>query len=168
MLRAILLSAVGSLLFGLTMALAMRARNRESDPSGNPTLRHLAVPYVMLVCAACFLAVAVVQWFDPVNHRYSGNLLLLSYIPAMLGLLAIAFSIHLATYRATLRKTAIEVRSWPFGEKRFNLADLERIEGPDENNKTTLRFSGKKKFVVYGSHSGHAHFLSELRARHSA
>ena len=85
MLQTILIGAVGSLVFGLTMVLFNRARERESDPSGNPTLRYVAAPYVTLVCAACFLAVAIIQWLDPVNHRYSGNLLLLSYVPAAVG-----------------------------------------------------------------------------------
>lgn len=167
MLRTILLSAAGSLAFGLTVALLMRTRRRESDPSGNPTLRYLAAPYISLACAGCFLAVAIVQWLDPENHRYSGNLLILCYTPGVVGLLSIGLAIYFATFRATLRKTAIEVRGWPFGERRFNLAHLERIEGPDEHNNTTLRFSTKKKFVVYSNYSGQAHFLAALRASQS-
>jgi len=166
--RGILLSAAASLVFGLTMALFNRTRKRESDPSGNPTLRYLAAPYITLACVACFLAVAIVQWLDPQNHRYSGNLLILSYTPATVGVLAIGLSIYFATFRATLRKTAIEIRRWPLGESRFNLADLERIEAPDAHNNTILRFSTGKKFVVYRSYSGHAHFLTVLRARHEA
>lgn len=167
MLRGILISAAGALVFGLTTALFNRTRKRESDPSGNPTLRYLAAPYITLACAACFLAVAIVQWLDPENHRYPGNLLLLCYTPATVGVLAIGLSVYFATFRATLRKTAIEVRSWPFGERRFSLADLERIEAPDAHNNTILRFRTGKKFVVYGNYSGHAHFLTALRASHS-
>ena len=119
----------------------------------------------MFGCALIFLGVAIYQWFDPVNHHYSGNLLILSYIPAAIGIFALGTAAYYFTYRATLRKTVIEVSRWPFGTVRFNLSDLEAVDGDGQN--TILRFAGNKKFVVYYTYSGSAHFLSQLSANNS-
>jgi hypothetical protein len=119
----------------------------------------------MFGCALIFLAVAIYQWLDPVNHLYSGNLLILSYIPAAISIFALGTAVYYFTYRATLSKTTIEVSRWPFGTAQFNLSDLEAIERKGQN--TILRFTDGKTFVVYYTYSGSAHFVSELRANNS-
>lgn len=165
MIRSILLSTGGVLAFALAMALFTRTRAREIDSNGNPVLRYLAAPYMMLGCATTFLAFGVYQWLDPFNHRYSGNLLILSYIPAAVGVFALGTAIYFFTYRATLRETVIEVSRWPFGTTSLNLSDVETVESKGQN--TIVRFSGDKKFVVYCTYSGRAHFLSVLSANNS-
>ena len=145
------------------MILLSRTRVREADPSGNPVLRYLSAPYIMLCCALIFLSVGIYQWLDPINHRYSGNLLILSYIPTAAGLFSIGMAVYFFTYRATLRKTAIEVSRWPFGTTQFILNNLESVER--KNQSTVLRFAGGKKFVVHGIYSGRSHFLSVLNKR---
>lgn len=160
MIRLILLSASGAIVIALAYKLFTRSRAFETDPSGNPMLRYLAAPYVMFVCALIFLAVGIYQWFDPINHRYSGNLLILSYIPALAGILSLGMVVYFFTYKATLRKTANEVSRWPFGTTHFKLSELHTLEINGEN--TILHFSGNKKYIVYCNYSGHAHFLSAL------
>jgi hypothetical protein len=165
MIRTILLSTAFALFIGLTKSLLLHTRVQETAPSGDPVLRYLAAPYVMLCCALFFVAVGIYQWFDPINHRYSGNLMLLSYIPTALGLCAIGVAGYCFTYRATLRQASIEISCWPFGTTRFNLSDLEAVASKGPN--TILHFSRKKKFVVNGMLSGRANFLSTLSANKS-
>ncbi|MDR6843043.1 hypothetical protein [Pseudoxanthomonas sacheonensis] len=125
----------------------------------------MAAPYLMLACALAFLAVAIYQWLDPVNHRYSGNLILLSYIPATIGIFALCMAVYLLTYRATLTPNAIEIYRWPFGHKTYRLSDLERIEIREAG--TTLHFRDLRRFTVYHHYSGGAHFLTALSANSS-
>jgi hypothetical protein len=165
MFRSILISSAGAIAFALSMALFARARTRETNPSGNPVLRYLAAPYLLMACALAFLAVGIYQWFVPLNHRYSGTLLILSYAPAAIGLFALGMSAYLFTFRATLNKATIEVSRWPIGTTRFSLSDLEAIESKGQN--TVLHFSGNRKFVVYPTYSGHADFLSAVSANNS-
>lgn len=165
MLLSILISVAVSVAFALLMQLLAHGRERETDPSGRPVLRYLAAPYLMLVCATVFLSVAIYQWLDPVNHRHSGNLLLLSYIPGVVGLFALGMTGYYLTYRATLTRKEIEVYRWPLGHKNYPLADLERVEAKE--HKTVLHFSSHRKFAVYNTYSGRAHFLSALSANNS-
>ena len=165
MLRTILFSVAGPITFALLAGLFMRARKRELDPSGRPILRYLAAPYLMLACALAFLTVAIYQWLDPVNHSYSGNLMLLSYLPASAGVFTLCYAGYFLTYRATLTSTAIEIYRWPFGHKTYRLKDLERIENRESG--ATLHFRDNRHFTVYRHYSGGTHFLSTVSANNS-
>lgn len=164
--RSFIIGAVTAVALALVMSLSARVRSRAPDPSGHPQLRYLAAPYLMLVCALAFLAAEIYEGFVPLNHRYSGNLLVLSYIPAAIGLLVFGLSAYFFTFCATLRNSSIELYRWPFGVTHFNLAALEATESRGRN--TVLRVSGNRKFVVYYTYSGRIHFLSVLHASHSS
>ena len=164
MLRSMLTYAFAGLLLAGLLRLFAYGRERETDPGGRPVLRYLAAPYAMFVFAAVFFAVAVYQWLDPFNHRHSGNLLLLSYIPAAVGAFALGCAIYYLTYRATLTSDAIEVTRWPFGTTTYRLGDLQRIEEAERD--VVAHFSGDRSFRIYAHYSGRAHFIEALSANH--
>ena len=165
MLHTLIVSAIGSFTAVVSVAAVRHARAKETDPTGGPVLRFLVAPYAMIVCGIAFIAFAVGQWIDPANHQYSGNLLLLSYLPAFLGAASLLFAAHLLSFRATLTTKALELCSWPLGSKTYLLRDLESIEAKGPN--TVLHFRSNKRFIVYSMYSGHSYFLSTLSANNS-
>jgi hypothetical protein len=166
MLLSIALAVVAGLALRLNMSLFSRARPVEMDPQGNPMLRYLAAPYLMATYALVFLAVGVFELFDPLNHMYAGNLLLLCYTPMAIGVFAFCAAVYLYTFKATLYQTALVVRRWPLGCTSFELAALESVDRKGRGE--ILRFSGNKKFVVYKNYSGRDHVLSALSANSSS
>jgi len=148
----------------ITMVRGYR-RTRELDSQGNPIVRYLGDPYIMILCGAAFLLFGVYQWFLPVNHHYSGNLLLVSYLPAAVGICALAFAAHLFAYRITLRNTTVQTSGWPFKARTLSLGELEAVE--ETGNNTILKFFGGKKVAIYANLSGRVHFLAALRANNS-
>jgi len=116
-------------------------------------------------CAVVFLTVGIYQWFDPLNHHYSGNLLILSYVPVAVGLFTLGMTAYFLTFNAILGKTAIELYRWPLGHAVFKLNDLQRIE--TKGQYTVLHFAGNRKFMVYYSYSGRAYFLERLSGNNS-
>lgn len=165
MFHTILLSAFSSFVAGAGVAVLRRARAKETDPTGGPVLRYLVAPYAMIVCGIAFSAFAISRWLDPTNHQYTGNLLLLSYVPAILGAASLIFAVHLLSFCATLTTEAIELYSWPLGNKKYLLRDLESIETRDQS--TVVHFKHNKRFVVYSMYSGNTYFLSALSANNS-
>ena len=149
----------------MLMRLFARGRERETDSSNRPILRYLAAPYLMFGCACLFLGIGIYQWFDPFNHRHPGNLFWLSYLPASIGLFATGAALYYLTYRATLTRSTIVLYRWPLGHKTYALKDLERIETGEPN--TVLHFTGNRRFTIYYTYSGRAHFLSALSANNS-
>ena len=165
MLRTFLISAAGAVIFSLAMSLVMRTRSRETDASGNPTLRYLAFPYVMPVLGVICLAVGISQWLDPINHRYSGNLLILSYIPTAIGVGCFFLAVHFWRYRVVLTPSRIEVYRWPLRTTEYKLSDLTSVE--EKGQQSILRFSNNRKFIVYPGLSGRQHFLEKLSPNNS-
>lgn len=165
MFYTVLSSVVGAFIAAACFAGLRRARVKETDATGRAVLRYLVAPYAMFVCSVALSAFAISQWFDPTNHQYSGNLVMLSYLPAFIGVMLLAFAVHLLSFRVTLTSKAIELYSWPFGHKTYLLRDLEAIEAKEPN--TVLRFKHSKRFVVYSMYSGSKYFLSALSANNS-
>jgi hypothetical protein len=162
MLRSVLISIAGAVAIALLMAFLGWTRKREKDPSGRPTLRYLAAPYLMSFCGLIFIAAGIYEWFVPLNHQYPGNLLLLSFLPSSAGVFAFGMAVYFLTFKALLTNQAIELYRWPLGHTSFNLRDLQQIETKGQN--TILHFAGGKKFTVYYNYSGATEFLSALRA----
>jgi hypothetical protein len=138
-----------------------RARPFETDSNDNPILRYRTEPYSMFICALAFLGAGTYEWFVPLNHHYSGNLLILCYIPVAIGILALGMCLYFFTFLATLHKNKIELSRWPLGVARFDLADLGAVES--KGQRTVLVFSGNRRFFVYPKYSGRAHFISALK-----
>jgi len=161
-----LISGASSLVTSLGFYTVMRVRPRETDASGNPVVRFLAAPYIMIFCGLFFLIIGIYQWFSPLNHYFPGNLLIASYIPCMIGFLVLAISVYYFKFRVTLTNDAIEVVRWPFPFIRFALADLMFID--ETKQRTTLYFSYDRKFILYSSmYSGYSYFLSRLKTASS-
>lgn len=131
-----------------TLAFNMWSRKQEVDPGGRPALRYSWTPYPLLAAGAVWFGVAAYQWFDPDNHRYPGNLLLLSCIPAAIGVLSFCLTWHLVRYHVIPTGTAIEVYRWPFAMQTYRLCDLDGIE----NRGLTLfsTFWGKRNSLFMG------------------
>ena len=166
MLNAFFTSFICSVACMLLISLLSRSRKQEVDLSGRPVLRYFWAPYLLLACGVVWFGIGAYQWFDPDNHRYSGNLLLLSYIPALIGVLSFCLVCYLVRYHVVLTATTIEVYRWPFATQTYRLCDLDRIENKGPN--TVLHFLGKKQLVIYAILSGRDKFLSALTAASSS
>ena len=165
MIRSILIAAGAVVIFGLITWLVAWGRDSERDATGNPMLRYIAGPYIASACAIVFISVGVLEWFVPANHKYTGNLLILSFVPLAVGAFAAVAAAYFFTFRATLSSSTIRVARWPFGIQSLAVQDLEAIESKGAN--TVLRFTGGRRFVVYYTYSGRAQFLDALRANKS-
>jgi hypothetical protein len=133
---------------------------RITDKDGHPVLRCFPSACVMTFCGFFVMAVGIYQWFIPLNHHYSGNLLILSYTPIFLGVLVLCFAIHLFKYKVVLVNGEIVVHRWPFSCVHYEMAQFERVENYPKA--TILHFSGNRKFNIFFMHSGRSYFLSQL------
>jgi hypothetical protein len=106
-----------------------------------------------------FLIVAVYQWLDPFNHRYSGNIALLSITPGVIGLIALIAAASAFKYTVTLRPNEIVVCEL-LSEKSYPLKNIMRTEKFD--NKVTLHFSDGRRLNLYKDLSGYEHFIASL------
>jgi hypothetical protein len=114
----------------------------------------------MIICGMGFLVVGVYQWFDPINHHYSGNLLLLSYIPIAISFVGFFMAAFFWNFRIILRESVIEQRHWPFSPEEFSLDELQQVE---ERGKTILlKFTGGRKLAIYYGLSGREFFLEQV------
>lgn len=161
MFNAILIAAAAGIIFSLLMKLVLWTREREIDESGNPILRYLVPPYEMILIGLIFLTVSIYQWLDPTNHRYSGNLLLLAYIPASVSFACFCMATYFWKFRATLRNNTIEHKHWPFPAKKYKLEELESLETKGKN--TLLKFSQNRKFSVNIMLSGREYFVEKIK-----
>ena len=160
MLNTILIGAAAGIVFSWAMSLSFWTRKREIDAKGNPMLRFLAAPYVMFICGLGFLAVGISQWLDPINHHYSGNLLLLSYIPIVISIAGFCLAAYFWNFRIILREKVIEQRRWPFSPIEYRLDELQQVEKNGQN--TLLKFSGGRKLAIYYIMSGREYFLEQV------
>jgi len=158
------------ILAGVTIAanilgyLMRYGRPKEIDRNGNPVLRYLISPYIMILCGLFMISVGVYQWFIPSNHHYSGNLLILSYTPIFLGIFTLCFAVWWFKYKVVLVNGVIVVHRWPFACVRYEVAQLEEVESIQKHNNAVLHFSGNKKFTIYSLYSGKSYFLSQLNS----
>jgi len=166
MLQTIIISAAASLVLSLLFSLAIRVRNRVIDSNDHPTLRYIAVKFLMSACGLVFFAFGLYQWLEPLNRRYSGNLLILSYIPIALAVLSYFMAAYLSIYRITLLESFIEVRSWPFGSAQYKLSELQSIEEKQGQRTVTfiLHFKDGHNLIVYPMLSGVPYFMERLHA----
>lgn len=162
-LRTILLSAVGSALFSFFMWLAVWGRGREEDRDGNPTLCYVAPTFLMPVMGLFFLGVGVYEWFDPSNHRYPGNLEILSYAPVAVAILCFGTSIYFAGYRVILKARMVEIRRWPLSTVEYSLDRLRSMEA--KGQQVILHFDPGYKLVIYPNLSGREYFIEQLKAQ---
>ena len=163
--RSILIASGAAVIFGFIVWLVAWVRDSERDVAGNPVLRYVAGPYIASACAVAFISIGIIEWFVPANHKYTGNLLILSFVPLAVGAFAAVAAAYFFTFRATLSSSTIRVARWPFGIQSLAVQDLEAIESKGAN--TVLRFTGGRRFVVYYTYSGRAQFLDALRANKS-
>ncbi|RDS86651.1 hypothetical protein DWU99_05325 [Dyella psychrodurans] len=163
MLRAILLSAIGSALFSFLMWLAVWGREREEDADGNPTLRYVAPKFLMPIMGLIFLGVGVYEWFEPRNHRYAGNLEILSYTPIAIAILCFVMSTYFSSYRVILRARTIEIRRWPLSTVEYGLDQLQSMEA--KGRQMILHFYQGRKLVIYPNLSGREYFIERLKAQ---
>jgi hypothetical protein len=126
-------------------------------------LRYRYAPPITAACAALFVGVAGAQWLDPFNHQPSGNLLLLSYLPGLLGVFTLSFTVYSFTYRATLQDDLVRVRRWLLNDIHLRIESITSIE--ERDNCFVVIASGKGTYTYYKMLSGHQGFFRELRAR---
>jgi len=162
MFNTILIVAASGIIFSLLMKLVLWTREREIDESGNPILRYLVLPYEMILIGLIFLTVSIYQWLDPTNHRYSGNLLLLSYIPACVSFVCFCMATYFWKFRVTLRNNTIEHKHWPFPARIYKLEELESLESKGKS--TLLKFSQNRKFSIHNIISGREYFVEKTRS----
>ncbi len=158
-----LILVAAAVALGLAQRFMFYARERETDRHGNLILRYLAAPPIIAACGIFFLAVAIVQWRDPENHLYSGNVALLSLTPGVVGICSIAFAGYMACYRVTLTVGFIEVRRWPLASFSIPLSQLSSIDAT--SNRIALLLPAGRRHVFYKALSGHAAFVKELSLR---
>ena len=151
-----------ALVWSLVMRLMMWSRKREIDVNGNPMIRFLASPYLILIIGLGFCAVGVYQWLEPFNHQHSGNLVLLSYLPLFVSFISLCFAIHLWNFRVILKNSTIYQKRWPLPSREYKLNELEKIE--HINHKILLQFVGNRKLVIYDNMmSGSEHFVNQVQ-----
>ncbi len=126
-------------------------------------LRYLYAPLLTAICSAVLIGVGVAQWLDPFNHQHSGNLLLLSYIPALMGMLALCHSVYCFIYRVTIDESSVHVRRWLLGDFQFPIENIKSIEEAD--NRFVLLVAPEGRYTFYKMLSGHQRFFRELRTR---
>ena len=156
------LSAAATVLLSFTMWLMAWGRRREEDSLGYPTLRYVAPKFVMVIMGLVFLGFGAHEWLDPTNHRYAGNLEILSFTPIVVAILCFLLSIYFGRYRATLRAGVIEVRRWPLNTVEYSLDRLESLE--KKGQQVILHFDQGCKLVIYPNLSGRAYFLERVNA----
>jgi len=160
MLLSAALSAAAAALLSFTMWLIMWGREREEDSAGYPTLRYVTPKFVMPIVGLVFLGFGIYEWLDPTNHRYPGNLEILSFTPIVVAILCFLLSIYFGRYRATLRMDLIEVRRWPLTTVEYSLDRLESLE--KKGQQVILYFDQGRKLVIYPNLSGRAYFLERV------
>ena len=163
MTKVFIFGALSSATIGLFGFLLTWVRPREVDESGNPQLRYVFAPYLMSLCGTALIGVGIYNWIDPLNHQYSGNLLILCYVPVLAGLLSFGVSIYFFTFRVKILESTIHFRRWPFGVTNFNRRDLMKIE--QQGNSVVLQFANNRTIAITKMHSGRDHFLSALSPR---
>lgn len=163
MIHAMVFGALGPLLMGLFFYLVMWGRPKEKDQSGYPVMRFIAAPYMMLICGLVTTGFGAFQWFEPLNHHYSGNLAILCYAPIALGVLCFVFSLYFASYLALLTPNGITVNQWPFGRTDFSLSQLVSIE--EKGKQVFLHFSDGRKLSFTYMLSGSKYFIKCIMDR---
>ena len=108
------------------------------------------------------LALGLYELNDPTNYRYSGNLLILAYMPIIIALAIFAVSVFYGTFRVSLRPDAIEKFGWPFRSQRFLLKDFMAIEERGQN--VVLTFNDGRELKLSSLLSGRAYFVERLMA----
>lgn len=92
--------------------------------------------------------------------QYSGNLLLLSYIPIAISIAGFCLAVFFWNFRIILRENVIEQRRWPFSPIEYRLDELQNVERKGQN--TLLKFSGGRKLAIYHILSGREFFLEQV------
>ena len=161
--RGIWIGVIGAVVTSFLFKAAVHVRDTELDKHGRLVLRYLYAPPLTAICSALFLGVGVIQWLDPFNHQQSGNLLLLSYIPALAGALAFCHSAYCFVYRVVLDEDSVHVRRWILGDLQVPIESIESIE--ESNNRFVLVVAPVGRHTFYKVLSGHQHFFRELRSR---
>jgi len=141
-------------------------REKEVDKAGNPCVCFLGPKFGMLLCGLAALIVGLVELNDPVNYLYSGNLLLLAYIPISISFLIFFLSVYYWNFRIALGKDYITSSAWPFQSKRYNLSEMTSLrENKISKNASDyiLHFSEGQHLNISGLLSGQSYFISALR-----
>ncbi|MHB8405524.1 MAG: hypothetical protein ACYDCJ_08895 [Gammaproteobacteria bacterium] len=143
---------------------AMWRRDNESDPDGNPIVRYCGPRFSLPLCALIAAAVGLMELNNPVNYRYSGNLLILAYTPLAIAVLIFVLSIYFWTFRLTLKADSIERYVWPLSQSRYALKDLVSIED-NRPARSVLTFSDGRRLAINALVSGQAQFIDCLKSR---
>ena len=141
-------------------------RDSEIDKDGNPCVRYLGPRFGMPLIGLVAMVVGLVELNDPVNYRYSGNLLMLAYIPLSLSFLIFCSSVYFWNFKITLGEEDITSAFWPFQSKRYKLNNLTSLRenkvGKNSSN-YILQFSEGQHLNISGLLSGQSYFISTLK-----
>lgn len=155
------------LLFVLTLVVmsilkwaAFYSREKETDESGNPILKFIGCQIVMALLGLFVLGFGIYEWLDPFNHRYSGNIFMLSYIPIAISLFVFLFAGYCWRYRVTLANNNIEIQRWPFRALNYKIDEIQSLQ--QVNRQTLLHFRNKDFLRVTPMLSGWKFFLQTI------
>jgi len=161
--RVIGYGGIAGIGFSILFKLALWRRRQEMDQQGNPALRYFGPRFSMPIFALFVGTVGVMELLNPINYRYSGNLIILAYTPLAIAVLILVLSIYYWTYRMTLKADVIERVIWPLPFSRYALNDLVSIEDNRPGN-SVLKFSDGRQLVINGMLSGQTQFLDRLKS----
>ena len=136
------------------------SRDKETDDSGNPTLRFIGTQFVMALLGTLVLFVGIYEWLDPINHRYPGNLLILSYLPITISVFIYLFAAYCLRYRVTIMDGLIEIQRWPLPAVTYKVVDIESVQRI--NRQTLLHFKNMGILRVTPMLSGRKYFMERI------
>ena len=153
----------GSALLAVVLQLSFYTRDLEVDDNGEPVVKYLFAPWVSTAIAVFMAAVALYQWFDPINHHYRGNLHLLVGLPLGFSAASALFAIHTWSFRVSKKGAVVTLVSWPWSSKTYELAQL--IDIAEIGKAVTLEFAEGQRITLSALHSGRKEFVARLRSQ---
>lgn len=144
----------------------MKGKLKEVSAAGYPCMRYATAHFPMLAFGLILVGIGIYEWFDPRNHRYSGNLAILCYAPIGVGVFAFVCAGYFASYLAVLTPKAIKVSRWPFGTSEYSLDKLVSLQ--EKGQQAILTFSDGRKLAVTYMLSGSRHFVQSVEVRGGA
>ena len=157
MFQSMMFSAIASGLMSLLFSVAVWGKSKEQNRSGYPIMRYAAAPFLMFVCGLIFTAFGIYEWLDPFNHRYSGNLAILSNTPICIGAFCFLSVIYFGGYLAVLTPSVIKVMHWPLSTTEYKLDQLVSLE--EKGQQVFLHFRDGRTLAVTYILSGSRHFI---------
>ncbi len=131
------------------------------DGSRSPCMRYYGPRFAMPLTGLVFLFIGLIELRNPVDYRYPGNLLLLSYIPIAAATLAFVFSAFFWSYRVSIRGDVIEKVIWPIRTLHLPLKDFVTLKETDKS--VVIFFTNQRTLKLKALLSGRPHFIDHIK-----